>query len=83
MPQCLFYAGQILTKSSQNKFALFAAGQLGAEQIEDEWVRRLANSRDCDIRSLIFQAAQPSTMYKRARVLPYGGAAEFSDSLAG
>jgi hypothetical protein len=57
MPQCLFYAGQILTDSSQNKLALFATRHFGAEQIEDERVGRLANSRDCYIRSLIFQAA--------------------------
>jgi hypothetical protein len=57
MSQRLLDAGQILTKSSQNKVALFATRHFGAKQIEDKRISRLPNSRDRCICCLPFKAA--------------------------
>jgi hypothetical protein len=72
-----------LTKASQNNFALLAARQLGAKQLKDKRIGRLANPPDRDLGSLGLKATQASTIDKRFRILAYGGTAKFRNSLAG
>src|SRR6516165_4719510 len=50
--QRLFNASQVLTKPSQNNFALLAARHFRAKQLEDERIGRLTNSPDCCFGSL-------------------------------
>ena len=71
-----------MTKASQNNFALLAARQLGAKQLKDKRIGRLANPPDRDLGSLGLKATQASTIDKRFRILAYGGTAKFRNSLA-
>ena len=66
-----FNASQVLTESSQNKFALFAARHLGAKQSKNQRIGSLANSSDGYLGCLGFEARQASTIDKRFRVLAY------------
>src|SRR6516165_9615312 len=78
-----FNASQVLTESSQNKFALFAARHLGAKQSKNQRIGSLANSSDGYLCCLGFEARQASTIDKRFRVLAYWRAAKLCNSLAG
>jgi len=53
-----FNASQVLTASSQNKFALFAARHLGAKQSKNQRIGSLANSSDGYLGCLGFEARQ-------------------------
>jgi hypothetical protein len=72
-----------LTEASQNKLALFAARHLGAKQLKDKGISRLANSPDRRLGSLGFQATQASAIHKRLRLLAYGRTAKLGNTLAG
>jgi hypothetical protein len=80
--QRLFNAGQVLTKPSQNKFALFAPRHFGTKQLKDERIGRLANSSDRCVGSLNFQATQASAIDKRFWILAYGSTTKLGNSVA-
>jgi hypothetical protein len=61
-----------LAQPGQDEFALFAARHFGAKQLEDERIGRLANSPDCRVGSLSFQATQASAIDKSLWILAWG-----------
>jgi hypothetical protein len=79
----LFNASQVLSQPSQNRFAPFAARQFGTAQSEDEGIGGLANSPNCRVGSLSFQATQASTIHKHLWILAYRSTTKFGDSVAG
>jgi hypothetical protein len=81
--QGLFNASQVLSQPSQDMLATFAARQFGTTQSEDEWIGGLANSPDCGVGSLSFQATQASPIHKHLWILAYGSTTKFSDPVAG
>src|SRR5262249_25538199 len=76
-------ASRVRAEPSQNKLALFAARHLGAKQLEDKGIGRLANSPDRRLGSLGFQATHASTIHHRLRAVAYGSTAKLGNALAG
>jgi hypothetical protein len=69
-----------LTQPSQDKLAFFAVWHFGAKQLENERVRRLANSSDSFIRSLGFQATKASAIHERLWILADGSTTKLGNS---
>jgi hypothetical protein len=79
--ESLFNAGHVLAEPSQDKIAFFAGWHLGAKQLEDERIGRLADSPDGFVRSLGFQARKASASHELLWILADGSTTKLDNSV--